>query len=48
MMAITTPTFNTPTKSILFDPSIIDSEGNMMIDWNNTDIFKSYGGFIKR
>lgn len=29
-----------PTKSKIFDPSIIDSNGKMKIDWNNKDIYK--------
>lgn len=36
-----TETFQTPTKSILFNPNIIDDKGIMHIDWNNLDIFKS-------
>lgn len=36
-----TGTYQTPTKSILFNPNIIDGKGTMHIDWNNLDIFKS-------
>jgi hypothetical protein len=36
-----TETYQTPTKSILFNPNIIDGKGTMHIDWNNLDIFKS-------
>ena len=36
-----TGTYQTPTKSILFNPNIIDEKGTMHIDWNNLDIFKS-------
>lgn len=39
-----TPTFNTPTKSILFDPTIIDNEGRMIVDWDNSNIFRRFGG----
>lgn len=41
---LSTPTFNTPTKSILFDPSIINNEGRMIIDWRDPNIFRSFGG----
>lgn len=34
-------TYQTPTKSILFNPNITDGKGTMHIDWNNLDIFKS-------
>ena len=36
-----TGTYQTPTKSILFNPNIIDEKGTMHIDWDNLDIFKS-------
>lgn len=34
------PTYYTPTKSELFDPSIIDSNGVMHINWKDPNIFK--------
>lgn len=45
---LTTPTYNTPTKSLLFDPTIIDTSGKMHINWLDPNIFKflipiSYG-----
>lgn len=33
----------TKTKSVIFDPSIIDNNGKMNIDWNNSNIFKTIG-----
>lgn len=33
----------TRTKSTVFDPTILDKDGNMKIDWNNPDIFKIIG-----
>lgn len=41
-----TPTFDTPTKSLLFDPRIINRDGRMVIDWSNPDIFKNLGGHL--
>lgn len=29
------------TKSVLFNPTIINNRGQMRIDWNNLDIFKN-------
>lgn len=34
-------TYYIPTKSTYFNPIIIDKNGQMHIDWNNRDIFKS-------
>ena len=34
------PTFPTPTKSNLFDPSIIDSSGKMNIEWLNPNVLR--------
>lgn len=34
------PSYKVPTKSVLFDPKIIDSFGKMHIDWGNPDIYK--------
>ena len=31
----------TKTKSVVFDPSIIDKSGKMNIDWNNPNIYKA-------
>lgn len=31
----------TKTKSVLFDPKIIDSSGKMHVDWSNPNIFKT-------
>lgn len=44
-------TYYTPTKSAYFNPTIIDENGQMHIDWNNKDIFKSLiplfgGGYV--
>ncbi len=36
-----------PTKSLLFDPSIIDDDGVMHIDWYNKNIEYKNGGTIK-
>ncbi len=33
----------TRTKSTVFDPAILDKDGNMKVDWNNPDIFKIIG-----
>lgn len=33
----------TKTKSTIFDPTIIDNNGKMKIDWNNPNIFKAVG-----
>ena len=33
----------TKTKSTIFDPTIIDNNGKMRIDWNNPNIFKAVG-----
>lgn len=33
----------TRTKSTVFDPTILDKDGNMKIDWDNPDIFKIIG-----
>lgn len=33
----------TRTKSTVFDPTILDKDGNMKVDWNNPDIFKIIG-----
>lgn len=35
------PTFPTPTKSNLFDPTIIDASGKMNIEWWNPNVLKS-------
>ena len=34
------PTYQTPVKSILFDPKTINRKGQMKIDWNNINIYK--------
>lgn len=34
------PTYQTPVKSILFDPKTINRKGKMKIDWNNINIYK--------
>ncbi len=34
------PTFSVPTKSNMFDPSIIDASGKMNILWNNPNVMK--------
>ncbi|MBR1465704.1 MAG: hypothetical protein IJ607_05020 [Bacteroidaceae bacterium] len=39
-----TPTYNTPTKSTVLNPGIIDKFGRMNIDWNNYNIFRSLTG----
>jgi hypothetical protein len=39
-----TPTFDTPTKSLLFDPTIINNKGKMIIDWGSPNIFRGFGG----
>lgn len=39
-----TTTFETPTKSLLFDPTIINNEGKMIIDWGSPNIFRGFGG----
>lgn len=39
---LTKETYDVPTKSILFDPSIIDDSGKMHVDWNNSDILKVF------
>lgn len=39
---MTKETYDVPTKSILFDPSIIDDSGKMHVDWNNSDILKVF------
>lgn len=31
------------TEFTVFDPTILDKDGNMKIDWNNPDIFKIIG-----
>lgn len=31
----------TKTKSVIFDPSIIDKNGRMNVDWNNPNIYKA-------
>lgn len=36
-----------PTKSLLFDPSIIDDSGTMHVDWDNKNIEYKQGGTIK-
>ena len=33
----------TKTKSTIFDPTIIDNNGKMRIDWNDPNIFKAIG-----
>lgn len=38
---IQNPTEYVPTKSIIFNPEIIDKLGRMKINWNDGDIFKS-------
>lgn len=35
------PSYKVPTKSVLFDPKIIDSSGKMHVDWSNPNIFKT-------
>lgn len=35
-------TKNTPTKSILFDPDIVDAEGKFHSDWKSKDIYKLF------
>lgn len=32
----------TKTKSVIFDPSIIDKNGRMNVDWNNPNIYPNY------
>lgn len=32
--------YYTPTKSVVFDPTIIDNYGKMHIDWNSSNVFK--------
>jgi hypothetical protein len=39
---LTKETYDVPTKSIPFDPSIIDDSGKMHVDWNNSDILKVF------
>lgn len=43
---LTKPTYQTPVKSRLFNPKIIDSLGKMHIDWSNPNIFKSLTPFF--
>lgn len=31
------------TEFTVFDPTILNKDGNMKIDWNNPDIFKIIG-----
>ncbi len=38
------PTYEIPIKSEIFDPSIIDTNGNMIIDWNNLNPYYKKGG----
>lgn len=35
------PTFFTPTKATVFNPTIIDKLGKMHIDWSNPNVFRS-------
>lgn len=42
------PTFQTPTKSTVFNPYIIDSEGKMHINWNDILIQHRYGGKMEK
>ena len=37
---LTKPTFITPTKSNLFEPTIIDSSGKMNIEWSNPNVLR--------
>lgn len=46
MWLLKSPTFSTPTKSNLFDPTIIDATGKMNIDWSDFDVLRKYGGKI--
>lgn len=42
------PTTQTPTKSSVFNPYIIDSEGKMHINWDDILIQHKYGGKMEK
>lgn len=37
---VTSPTFHVPTRSVAFNPTIIDRFGKMHIDWKNPNIYR--------
>lgn len=45
---ITKGTEVVPTKSSVFNPTILDNEGNMLINWANPNIYYKNGGSISK